>query len=142
MNEQTLISLLSIRFLMGVTHAFDADHTVAVSSLAHRKEDRLPGLSYAFRWALGHGGILLLAAIAVLLFRVQMPDFIPHSAGKIVGVVLIVSGLSLIGTLTFRLFLTRAQRFLLQRKFILFSGNRMLPGIGATLFGCLWLSAT
>ena len=99
MHEQTLISLLSISFLMGITHAFDADHIVAVSSLTYRKHRRIPSVLYAVRWAMGHGGILLLIAGAALFFRVQLPDYIPDYAEKLVGVILIVSGATLVWNL-------------------------------------------
>lgn len=99
MDQQTLSAILFLGFSLGLLHAFDADHIVAVSSLSARKNGGKAGVRYALKWALGHGGILLLVAIAALYFRWQLPDFIPYSAEKIVGVILIVAGLSLFWTL-------------------------------------------
>ncbi len=99
MDQQTLSAILILSFSLGLLHAFDADHIVAVSSLSARKRGGKAGVLYALKWALGHGGILLLVAIAALYFRWQLPDFIPYSAEKIVGVILIVAGLSLFWTL-------------------------------------------
>jgi hypothetical protein len=99
MYESTLVGMLSVSFGMGVIHAFDADHIVAVSSLAQRPQGRLSGAFYAFKWALGHGGILMLLAIGALYFRMQLPAVIPHSAEKLVGVILILSGVSLLWSL-------------------------------------------
>lgn len=99
MDQQTLSAILILGFSLGLLHAFDADHIVAVSSLSARKRGGKAGVLYALKWALGHGGILMLVAIAALYFRWQLPEFIPYSAEKIVGVILIVAGLSLFWTL-------------------------------------------
>lgn len=99
MHEQTLIGILSVSFMMGLVHAFDADHVVAVSSLASRRRGPIAGFLYALQWALGHGGVLSLIAIAALYFRWQLPDYIPHSAEKLVGLILIFSGLSVMWSL-------------------------------------------
>jgi ABC-type nickel/cobalt efflux system permease component RcnA len=99
MHEQTLSAILALSFFLGLVHAFDADHIVAVSSLASRKRGWKSGIFYAFKWALGHGGILLLAAIAALYFRWQLPESISYSAEKFVGIILIVSGLSIFWSL-------------------------------------------
>lgn len=98
MHEYTLIGLLSVSFAMGLVHAFDADHVVAVSSLAGRRQ-RTSGFLYALQWALGHGGVLLLIAFAALCLRAQLPDYVPHTAEKLVGLILIFSGLSIFWSL-------------------------------------------
>ncbi|MET0378275.1 MAG: hypothetical protein ABW049_04710 [Spongiibacteraceae bacterium] len=99
MDQETLGAILILSFALGLLHAFDADHIVAVSSLSARKRGWKSGVFYAFKWALGHGGILLLVAVATLYFRWQLPAFISYSAEKIVGVILIAAGLSLFWTL-------------------------------------------
>lgn len=99
MEHQTLAGIMTLSFALGLLHAFDADHIVAVSSLASRKRDWRRGALYALKWAVGHGGILLLVAAATLLLRWQLPEVIPHSAEKIVGVILIVAGLSIFWSL-------------------------------------------
>jgi nickel/cobalt transporter (NicO) family protein len=99
MQEHALPAILGLSFVLGLVHAFDADHIVAVSSLATRKQGWKSGVFYAIKWALGHGGILLLVAFAAFYFRVQLPAYVPHSAEKLVGVILIVAGLSLFWSL-------------------------------------------
>jgi|SRR5690606_20595444 len=95
MADQTLTAILALSFVLGLVHAFDADHVVAVSSLAQRSRSWKAGIHYAFRWAMGHGGVLLMVAIAASSFRWQLPDYVPHSAEKLVGVILIAAGLSI-----------------------------------------------
>ncbi len=96
MPETTLSALLAASFVLGLLHAFDADHIVAVSSLASGRREWKAGIAYAAKWALGHGGILLIVAIAALFFRWQLPGLVPQSAEKLVGVILIVAGISIL----------------------------------------------
>jgi sulfite exporter TauE/SafE len=88
--------LLAASFVFGLIHALDADHVVAVSSLAGHQRNWRAGILYAFRWALGHGGVLLAVAVAALCFRWQLPAAAGVIAEKLVGVILIVTGVSLL----------------------------------------------
>jgi len=45
--------------------------------------------------AMGHGGILVIAALALLLFHVPLPAALPPGAERMVGLILIVAGGSL-----------------------------------------------
>ena len=79
-----------------MAHALDPDHVLAVSSLAVRKSDR-PGaraVAYAVQWAMGHGGLLLLVAAAALFLHRELPTPLPYWAERLVGVILIATGLS------------------------------------------------
>lgn len=80
---------------MGVLHAFDPDHMVTMSSLGARPDARGATTRFALSWALGHGGILVLAALALLLFQVPMPGALPAGAERLVGIILIAAGGSL-----------------------------------------------
>lgn len=96
MPEPSFIALLPLGISLGVLHAFDADHILAVSTLAHRRCKASDGIVYALKWSLGHGGVLVLIAGALVLSNWQIPLFIAHSAEKLVGVILIFAGISLL----------------------------------------------
>lgn len=103
--DQTLIGLLALGLGFGILHAFDADHIVAVSSLSNLQPagDKgggwRRGLAYGMRWAMGHGGILLLVALAASVFQQRLPEVVPFIAEKVVGIVLILSGLAIFRSL-------------------------------------------
>lgn len=90
-----LLPVLGAGLGMGVLHAFDPDHMVTMSSLGARPDARGATTRFALSWALGHGGILVLAALALLLFQVPMPSALPPGAERLVGVILIAAGGSL-----------------------------------------------
>ena len=97
--DGTIWSTLAIGTGLGLLHAFDADHILAVSSLASRDGKRSRGLAYAFRWALGHGFALLCVGVATLLVRAEIPAAAFSAAEAAVGVVLIAAGVSVLVSL-------------------------------------------
>ena len=90
-----LLPVLGAGLGMGVLHAFDPDHMVTMSSLGARPDARWATTRFAVSWAMGHGGILLLAALALLLFQVPLPQSLPPGAERMVGIILIAAGGSL-----------------------------------------------
>jgi hypothetical protein len=91
-----LLSVLVAGLLMGILHAFDPDHVMTMSSLGSRPDTRGATARYALSWGVGHGGILMIAALALLLFEVPMPQTLPQGAERFVGVILIAAGGSLV----------------------------------------------
>lgn len=85
-----LLALAAV--LMGVAHAFDADHLATVAAMASTRGDRRNSIRYSLHWALGHGATLVLLALALLLFGVRLPPEVNHLAEALVGLVLIVMG--------------------------------------------------
>lgn len=93
------LTVLGAGLGMGILHAFDPDHVMTMSSLGARSDARGATKRYAFSWGIGHGGILIVAALALLLFQVPIPETLPKGAERIVGVILIAAGGSLAFTL-------------------------------------------
>jgi hypothetical protein len=98
-----LIPVLVAGLMMGILHAFDPDHVMTMSSLGSRPDARGATARYALSWGVGHGGILVIAALALLLFDVPMPETLPKGAERFVGVILIAAG----GSLALALWRTR-----------------------------------
>jgi hypothetical protein len=90
-----LLGVLGAGLLMGILHAFDPDHVMTMSSLGSRPDARGATARYAVSWGVGHGGILTIAALALLLFEVPLPETLPAGAERFVGVILIAAGGSL-----------------------------------------------
>lgn len=88
-----LWSVLFLAFGLGMLHALDADHIIAISGLSSQKPDRKDSLLFCMRWAFGHGGALLLIGGAVMFFGMAIPDSLSVIAENLVGVVLIIIGL-------------------------------------------------
>lgn len=99
--QETTLALLSLGFGLGLLHALDADHIMAVSSLAFSKtgadsdlaqRSRGQTLRFCIQWAIGHGGILLLLGCLVLFAGVAIPEQVSALAEKAVGVILVSLG--------------------------------------------------
>ena len=96
--QETTVALLSLGFGLGLLHALDADHIMAVSSLAYSKADsaqrsRGQTVHFCIQWAIGHGGILLLLGSLVLFAGVAIPEQVSFLAEKAVGAILMSLGL-------------------------------------------------
>jgi ABC-type nickel/cobalt efflux system permease component RcnA len=90
--ETQLLVALSAAFVLGVEHAFEPDHVVAVSTIATQSRRVSRSLLTGWLWGLGHTVTLLVAGTLVLLLRVQFPMSISNSFELVVGVMLIVLG--------------------------------------------------
>jgi nickel/cobalt exporter len=98
MEFNFLTSILALGFGLGLLHALDADHIMAISSMAAvNTGDRKPWsvsvtLKFCMRWAIGHGSILLALTTLFIFARFELPEFIPQLAEKIIGMLLIILG--------------------------------------------------
>jgi len=92
MIESTLLTMLTLGFMLGLRHALDSDHIAAVSTvLAQRPSIRASGL-VGLSWGIGHTVILMLVGLVVLWFRTPVPEFLALAAEGAVGIMLIVLG--------------------------------------------------
>lgn len=84
-----------LAFLLGLVHAFDADHVMAVSVLATRDpRTRGSAASAGWRWGLGHGLVLLAAGGLLFLAGRGLPEAWSAFAERGVGCLMIALGIS------------------------------------------------
>ena len=93
MEYTDLLTLITLALGLGIMHALDADHVMAVSGLASTRVSRRDSIQFCLRWALGHGGSLLLIGGCVYLLGMAIPDQLSRYAEHAVGAVLIFIGL-------------------------------------------------
>lgn len=83
-------------FGLGMLHALDADHIIAVSGLSSmrssQKADKKQSLIFCSRWALGHSAALVVIGACVMFLGMAIPEQLSHVAENLVGVVLILLG--------------------------------------------------
>ena len=85
-------SLLLLGFFLGLLHAFDSDHLLAVSTLSQSKASTRQYAEYGGQWAIGHGGILMIIGLLSLGLGIQLPETIFVVAEKLVGIMLVSVG--------------------------------------------------
>ena len=91
------MSLVTLALGLGIMHALDADHVMAVSGLAStRASSRKDSMWFCLRWAVGHGVSLLTIGSCVYLLGMAIPDQLSHYAEHAVGVVLVIIGLLIV----------------------------------------------
>ncbi len=84
--------VLALGLLLGVRHAFDPDHLVAVTTIVSEYRNPLRAIWIGVSWGLGHTTTLLLMGLLLLLLRLSLPEGLAHFFEFLVGMVLIVLG--------------------------------------------------
>src|SRR5688572_1041196 len=67
-------ALLSLGFLLGMRHATDSDHVVAVTTLISRERRVGAAALLGVLWGLGHTATLMAVGIPVVLFGLVIPE--------------------------------------------------------------------
>src|SRR3990172_6629370 len=63
------LAAITLGFLLGLKHATDADHVVAVATVVSEYRNAWRGIWVGVSWGLGHSTPLLILGTAILLFR-------------------------------------------------------------------------
>lgn len=91
-----LLTTLVLGFALGIKHALDADHVVAVSTIVSKYRNPLKTTLVGVFWGIGHTTTLLLVGIAVIGFKLVIPDQLALSMEFLVGVVLFALGVQIV----------------------------------------------
>lgn len=92
-------SLLAFGFLLGVKHAFDADHIAALSAIVSKNKSIKSSSLLGMFWGFGHTISLLVVGLVILLLKISIPEKIALSLEFIVGIMLVLLGLNVIMTI-------------------------------------------
>lgn len=90
------LALMGLGFLLGLKHALDADHVVAVSTIVSRHRKLSKASLVGALWGLGHTTTLLVVGVAVLVFKLTIPERVAAGFELLVGIVLVALGLSVL----------------------------------------------
>jgi hypothetical protein len=86
-----LLVALGIAFLLGLRHASDPDHLVAVTSLVAADDGDTRGAArLGAWWGLGHAAALLALGIPLIAFKTELPAWLESGAEKAIGVVILL----------------------------------------------------
>jgi high-affinity nickel-transport protein len=90
MND--ILSVTLVGFWLGMRHATDPDHVVAVSTIVARNKKWGASWLLGAVWGLGHTVTIFLVGAAIILFKVAIPPRVGLSMELAVGGVLIALG--------------------------------------------------
>jgi high-affinity nickel permease len=92
-----LVVALGIAFVLGLRHASDPDHLVAVTSLVAADDgDTRRATRLGAWWGLGHAAALLAIGIPLIVFKTELPANVESAAEKAIGVVILLLALRVI----------------------------------------------
>lgn len=86
------LGILLIGFLLGMRHATDPDHVVAVSTIVSRERSILKASWIGILWGIGHTVTILAMGAAIILFGFAVPPRLGLSLEFSVGLMLILLG--------------------------------------------------
>jgi high-affinity nickel permease len=94
------LAILAIGFFLGMRHATDPDHVIAVSTIVSRERSIAKAAFIGVLWGLGHTLTILAVGAAIILFGLAIPARIGLTMEFCVGLMLILLGvLNLTGTM-------------------------------------------
>jgi High-affinity nickel-transport protein len=86
-------AILAIGFFLGMKHATDPDHVIAVSTIVSRERSISKAALIGAFWGLGHTITIVLVGAAIILFNVVIPPRAGLTMEFAVGLMLILLGL-------------------------------------------------
>jgi high-affinity nickel-transport protein len=88
-----VIALLGLALALGLRHATDPDHVVAVTAITARTKRILPAMWLGVVWGLGHTLTLFTVGGAIIVFNLVVPPRVGLSLEFAVGIALVIVGL-------------------------------------------------
>ncbi|KAK0039200.1 sulfite exporter TauE/SafE family protein [Biomphalaria pfeifferi] len=92
--ELSVLSVLLIGFVLGLTHAVEADHLAAVSAIVSEKKNIFTSAIIGGFWGLGHTISLFVVGALVIFLKFQISEETEAKLEAIVGGMLILLGLN------------------------------------------------
>jgi high-affinity nickel permease len=92
-----LLVALGIALVLGLRHASDPDHLVAVTSLVAADHGDTRGAArLGAWWGAGHAATLILIGLPLIFFKSELPAWLETGAEKAVGIVIILLALRIV----------------------------------------------
>jgi high-affinity nickel-transport protein len=87
-----IVSFLFLGFFLGMRHATDADHVVAIATIVSRERSMAGSALIGAAWGAGHTITVMAVGTAIIVFGVVIPPRLGMSMEFAVGVMLVVLG--------------------------------------------------
>jgi hypothetical protein len=86
------LAILTIGFLLGMRHATDPDHVIAVSTIVSRERSVVKAALIGILWGCGHTITIVVVGAAIILFGTAIPARVGLTMEFSVGLMLILLG--------------------------------------------------
>jgi high-affinity nickel-transport protein len=112
------LGLIISSLLLGLRHGVDWDHIAAITDIAATQESPRRGFFLGLVYAFGHGLVVLVIGIVVIVAGRSLPDSVDALFGRIVGWTLILLGVYLLYNLV-----VHREGFRMQSRWMLIIGS-------------------
>jgi ABC-type nickel/cobalt efflux system permease component RcnA len=92
------LTIIAVGFFLGMRHATDPDHVIAVTTIVSRQRNLLKAALTGIFWGIGHTLTIFVVGTAIILFDVVIPARIGLSMEFSVGLMLIILGVINVAT--------------------------------------------
>src|SRR5882672_6092537 len=89
----TLLSIIALGFFLGMRHATDPDHVIAVTTIVSRQRSIRHAALIGVLWGMGHTITILVVGSAIILFGLVIPPRVGLTMELSVGLMLILLGI-------------------------------------------------
>jgi ABC-type nickel/cobalt efflux system permease component RcnA len=89
----TFLAIIALGFFLGMRHATDPDHVIAVSTIVSRERSLWHASLIGILWGLGHTLTIVIVGAAIILFSIVIPPRIGLTMELSVGLMLVLLGL-------------------------------------------------
>jgi len=90
----SLLSIVALGFFIGMRHATDPDHVIAVTTIVSRERQISKSAWIGAFWGIGHTLTIFVVGTGIILFDLVIPPRIGLSMELAVGIMLIVLGVA------------------------------------------------
>jgi sulfite exporter TauE/SafE len=92
--EVSLLSILALGFVIGIKHAIEPDHVIAVSTIASQSKKFLRSSLAGVFWGIGHTATLFVVGTVLILMKGEIPEKWAMSLEFLVGIMLVYLGIT------------------------------------------------
>jgi len=87
-----LLTIIGVGFVLGIRHATDPDHVIAVTTIVSRQRSIRHAGVIGILWGLGHTITIVLVGTGIIVFNLAIPARLGLAMELAVGIMLIVLG--------------------------------------------------
>src|SRR5215472_13011805 len=88
-----LLAIICLGFFLGMRHATDPDHVIAVGTIVTRQRSIRHAALIGVLWGLGHTLTIFLVGAAIILFSIVIPPRVGLTMELSVGLMLVLLGI-------------------------------------------------
>ena len=94
--EISFLSILALGFVLGIKHAIEPDHVIAVSTIASQSKKLLRSSLAGVFWGIGHTATLFIVGVILIFMKGEIPEKWAMSLEFLVGIMLVYLGITTI----------------------------------------------